>query len=119
MTTQELETKVTELNDLILQGRALEAFEKHYHHDVVMLEKNDVLAEGKDANRTREEDFFSKITEFRGAEVKAVTVGDDVSMVEWHFDYTHSAWGDMKYDQVAVQRWQDGQIIREQFYSLS
>ncbi len=111
--------KVSDLNRLILEGKALEAFEKYYHEDVVMIEKNDILAEGKAANRTREEAFFGNITEFRGAEVKAVAVGEEVTMVEWHFDYTHSEWGVMKYDQVAVQRWQDGQIIREQFYSLS
>ena len=45
-----------------------------------------------------------------------MAVGDGVSMVEWHFDYVHKDWGHQKYDQVAVQRWQDGQIIHERFY---
>ena len=36
--------------------------------------------------------------------------------MEWHFDYTHSDWGPVKYDQVAVQRWEDGKIVHERFY---
>ena len=112
----ELRAKIEEMNGMILQGQILDAFEKFYHPDVVMVEKNAVLAEGKEANRQREADFVSKLTEFRGAEVKAVAVGGDVTMVEWHFDYTHAEWGVMNYDQVAVQRWQDGLIVHERFY---
>lgn len=55
------------------------------------------------------------MTEFRGAEVLAVAVGDGVTMVEWHFDYTHADWGDMDYDQAAVQRWRDGEIVSERY----
>jgi hypothetical protein len=114
----DLKAKIEELNGLVQQGRAMEAFEKFYHPDVVMVEKSDVVGVGKDANRAREEEFFSKVTEFRGAEVKSVAVGDDVTSVEWHYDYTHSDWGVMNYDQVAVQRWQDGLIVHERFYAL-
>lgn len=115
----DLKAKIEKMNSMILGGQIMEAFEEFYHDDVVMLEKTMVLAEGKDANRKREQEFLANLTEFRGAEVKAVAVGDDITMVEWHFDYTHKEWGVMNYDQVAVQRWKDGKIIREQFYSLS
>lgn len=113
-----LKDKIEDMNAMILRGELLEAFEKHYHPDVVMVDKNAVLAEGKDANREREKAFLGNVTAFHGAEVKAVAVGDGVTMIEWHFDYEHKEWGHMKYDQVAVQRWQDGQIIHERFYSL-
>lgn len=114
----DLKTKVEDLNNLILQGKLLEAFDKYYHPDVVMMDKNAVLAEGKAANRTREETFLANILTFNGAEVKAVAVGDGVTMVEWHFDYVHKEWGHMNYDQVAVQRWKDGLIVHERFYAL-
>ena len=114
----ELKAKVDEMNQMILNGQLLEAFEKFYHEDCVMMERNQVLAEGKDANREREKEFLSKVTEFRGAHVHNVAVGDDVTMVEWHFDYDHADWGTMKYDQVAVQKWKDGHIVHERFYAL-
>ena len=108
--------KITDLNDMILQGKALEAFDKYYHDDISMQENNDPPFVGKALNRQREEEFFGAITEFRGAKPLKVSVGEDVSMVEWHFDYTHKDWGVRNFTQVAVQEWQDGKIIKEKFY---
>lgn len=108
--------KISDLNDLVLQGKALEAFEMYYHDQVVMQENENEPTIGKEANRKREEEFFSSITEFRGARPLKVTVGEGVSMVQWHYDYTHKEWGVRNYTQVSVQEWQDGKIIREQFF---
>jgi len=111
-----LKEKITELNRLVLAGKALDAFEKFYHPEVVMQENENVPTVGKDANRQREIEFFNSISEFRGAEVKGVAVGDNLSSVIWHYDYTHKEWGEKKYTQVSVQHWKDGQIIKEQFF---
>lgn len=81
--------KVSALNDMILQGKALDAFETFYHDDVVMQENDNPIVSGKKANRVREEAFFASITEFRGAKPLKITVGENTTMVEWHFDYTH------------------------------
>jgi ketosteroid isomerase-like protein len=112
----DLKELVTDLNSMILRGNALEAFEKYYAEDVVMQENELPPTIGKDANRERERDFFSKVVEFRGADVKAVAIGDGVSMVEWFFDYTHKDWGRRAYHQVSVQRWKNGKIVNERFY---
>lgn len=106
---------VDDLNGLIIQGRALEAFEKYYHKDVVMQENEETPVIGKDANRVREIAFFNA-TEFRMARPLKVAIGENISMVQWHFDYTHREWGDKNYTQVSVQEWKDGQIIKEQFF---
>ena len=108
--------KIDDLNDLVLQGKALEAFEKYYHDDVVMQENESAPTIGKSANLQREIEFFSAITEFRSAKPLKVTVGENVSMVQWHYDYTHKDWGVRNYSQVSVQEWKDGKIIREQFF---
>lgn len=111
-----LKEKITELNSLVLSGKSLDAFEKFYHKDVVMQENEGVPTVGKAANLQREKEFFGNITDFRGAEVKALAIGDNVTTVVWSYDYTHKEWGVRKYTQAAVQHWQDGQIIREQFF---
>lgn len=112
-----LEARVEELNNMILQGRILEAFEKFYSDEVTMQENEGVPTVGKAANRINEEAFVDQITEFRNASVKNVLVSDNITVVEWDFDFTHSEWGKRKYTQVAVQRWNDnGQIINEKFY---
>jgi len=112
----DLKAKIDDLNNLILSGKAMDAFEKYYHNDVVMQENSAEPCVGKDANRQREIEFFGSITEFRGASVNAVAVGEDVTMVEWSYDYTHKDWGVRNYTQIAVQRWKDGQIISERFF---
>ena len=116
MTTAELQANFEEIKALVLQGNAMEAFEKFYGDDVVMQENETPATVGKAANRDRELDFFSKLTEFRGADVKAVAYGEDVIISEWFLDYTHSEWGKVTHDQVSVQRWKDGKVVHERFY---
>jgi len=82
MTTAELQANFEEIKALVLQGKAMEAFEKFYGDDVVMQENETPATVGKAANRDRELDFFSKLTEFRGADVKAVACGEDVIISE-------------------------------------
>lgn len=111
-----LKNKIEELNSLIVQGKAMEGFEKFYDNNVIMQENGMEPTIGKEANRRREEEFFGNVTEFRSADPLNVTVGGECTMVEWHFDYTHREWGVRDYRQVAVQEWKDGKIIRETFY---
>jgi ketosteroid isomerase-like protein len=112
----DLKAAFEDIKTLTLQGKALEAFEKYYGDDVVMQENENPPTIGKAANREREQDFFSKVTEFRGAELKAVAFGDDVIFSEWLLDYTHQDWGSRTYHQVSVQRWQNGKVVHERFY---
>ncbi len=106
----------TALNDRIINGDALAAFEEYYTDDVVMQENDAEPTVGKAANRQRENDFFSSITEFRGAKVVAQAVGSNTTMSQWHMDYTHKDWGDRNYHQIAVRTWKDGKIVKEVFY---
>ncbi|HEV8286174.1 MAG TPA: SnoaL-like domain-containing protein [Chitinophagaceae bacterium] len=108
--------KISDLNDLVLEGKALEAFDKYYDDGVIMQENESAPTVGKTANRKREEEFFSCITEFRGAKPLKVTVGEDTTMVQWHYDYTHKDWGVRKYTQISVQEWKNGKIVKEQFF---
>jgi hypothetical protein len=108
--------KITDLNHLVLQGKALEAFDTYYDENVVMQENENSPTVGKVANRKREEDFFSSITEFRSAKPLKVTAGDGVTMVQWHYDYTHKDWGLRNYVQISVQEWKNGKIVKEQFF---
>ena len=108
--------KIDDLNQLVVKGKALEAFEKYYHDEVVMQENENPPTIGKTANLNREKEFYSSLSEFRSAKPLKITVGENTSMVQWQFDYTHKEWGVRNYTQVSVQDWKDGRIIREQFF---
>jgi hypothetical protein len=111
-----LKEKISELNSLVLAGKALDAFDKFYHPDVIMQENANTPTSGKENNRTRELQFFADVTDFRGAEVQGIAIGENISTVIWHYDYTHKEWGVRNYTQVSVQHWKDGLIVKEQFF---
>ena len=111
-----LKEKIEELNQMILTGKQMDAFEKYYHEDVVMQENSNPPTVGKSANRERELQAMQMIEAFHGAEVKSVAVGDNVTTSEWEMDVTYKGAPRMKMSQVAVQKWKDGKIINERFY---
>jgi len=115
MTRTEIEQSLNDLNNLVLEGKMLDAFEKYYHDDVVMQENESAPTVSKDVNRQREIEFLNNITDFRGASVEGIAIGDNLSSVIWKYDYTHKEWGVRAYTQVSVQHWKDGKIIKEQF----
>ena len=112
----DLRTNVDQLNQMILEGKILEAFDKFYADDVVMQDNNYPAREGKAVNRQYEEAFVGGLTEFRGAKVVNTLISDGLAVVEWWFDYTHKDYGVRNYTQLAVQRWKTGQIVEEKFY---
>jgi hypothetical protein len=111
-----LAEQINDLNNLISQGKAMEGFEKYYHEDVIMQENENEPTIGKQTNRLRETEFFNAVTEFRKALPLNISIGENLTMVLWHFDYTHKDWGVRNYKQVSVQEWNEDKIIKETFY---
>ncbi len=107
--------KLSHLNQLVVDGKLMDAFELYYDDAVVMQENELPPVEGKEANRKRELEFLNNIMEFRAATPMHVAVGNNVSYVTWKYDYTHKEWGVKNYTQVSVQYWNNGKIVKEQF----
>ena len=112
----DLRTQVDQLNQMVLEGKILDAFEKFYDDTVVMQDNDYPARVGKDVNRQHEEAFVGGLTEFRGAKILNTLVSDDLAVTEWWFDYTHKDYGVRTYRQLAVQRWKNGKIVEEKFY---
>jgi ketosteroid isomerase-like protein len=106
-----------ELNQAILSGDILNAFEKFYAHDVVMQENDAAPIAGKEANRKREQEFVNSVKQFHGAKLVGEAVNGDRSYSEWEYDVTFKAdGGRVKLQQVASRLWKDGQVAHERFY---
>jgi ketosteroid isomerase-like protein len=110
---QELDKQV---NDDVLSGKAMEAFEKYYAEDVVMQENSEEPRKGKAANRKAEEEFFASVEAWNGGSVKASAVNGDVSFSEWEMDVTFKGGHRVKMSQVAVRHWKNGKIVHERFF---
>ncbi len=116
MHTNDLRTNVDQLNQMILEGKIMDAFEKFYDDDVVMQDNDYPQRVGKDVSRQAEQAFVNGLTEFRGARLINSIVSDGIAVNEWWMDYTHKDFGARNYTQVAVQRWKNGKIVEEKFY---
>jgi len=108
----------TELYQMINSGKLMDGFEKFYHPNVVMQDIGQAPREGKDTNRKIEENFLGMIKEFHGAGVTAITSNEaeNKTMVESWMDITFQNNTRVKTEQVAVQTWDEGLIIKETFY---
>ena len=105
-----------ELNQAILKGDILGAFEKFYANDVVMQENDSEPFVGKDVNRKREQEFVNNVEQFHSGKLLASAVNGDVSFSQWEYDVTMKVAGRVKMQQVAVRQWKHGQIAHERFY---
>lgn len=108
--------KISDLNDLLMQGETEEAFENFYHDEIVTQVNDEVPVIGKSANRKLKKRQINDIVEFKSAKPLKVTIGEQSTMVEWHMNYKHKVHGERCYTQVAVHDWKDGKVIREKLY---
>jgi ketosteroid isomerase-like protein len=104
------------LNEMILNGKGMDAFEEFYAHDCTMQENKEAPIVGKDANRKREHDFMKTVEAVHGGRVVSSAVTGDTSFSEWEFEMTIKGVGRVKMEQVAVRKWRDGKVVAERFY---
>jgi ketosteroid isomerase-like protein len=110
--------KSKDIYDMSAQGKMLEAFEKYYHKDVVMVEATGETRKGKDTNRKFQIEFLGTIKESHGGGVRVITSNEKeaTTMVESWMDVTMKDGTRHMMEEVAVQKWKDDQIIHERFY---
>lgn len=104
-----------ELNAMIAAGKGMDAFEKFYADEVVMME-NDQAFTGKDANRQREHEFFGSIQEVHEMSLGRSAVNGDTSFCEQVFDATFKDGTRRRMEQVALRVWKDGKVVSERFF---
>ena len=113
MDIKELDDK---LNQMILTGQAMEAFEELYAEDVVMQENSEEPRVGKEFNRKFEQDFFSGVAEWHDGRMEGSAINGDTSFSQWYMDLTFKNGMRMQSTQVAVRKWNDGKIAHERFF---
>jgi len=110
--------KAKEMYKLIDSGRMMDAFEKFYHDDVVMIEATGEVREGKETNRKFEEEWLNNLQEMHDGGSLHITSNEEdaITMVESWIDVTFKDGSRVKMEEVAVQYWENDKIIKERFY---
>ena len=109
--------RAKDLYNQVGQGQLMQAFETYYAENVIMEEPKGTR-EGKDACRKSEEVFLGSIEAFHGMEIKAIAEDSAKGkvLIEVSMDLTFKGGNRMAMEQVAVQKWENGQIVHERFY---
>ena len=111
--------KEKELQTMVNMGKLLEAFEKFYADDIVLVEATGDSIEGKDKCRTHEEEFLGKIEAFHGAGITKVTSNEEeaTTMSEVWMEITFKGMdAPIKMEQIAVKQWEGDHVKHERFY---
>lgn len=109
--------KAKDLYAMMDAGQVMEAFEKYYHEDVVVVEPTGETRRGKDAQRKAINEWMSAVEEMHGGETEWVTSNEEeaVTMVQSSTDVTMKGKRSAM-SEVAVQQWERDRIIREEFF---
>jgi hypothetical protein len=126
MTLEELQTKLIDINHLVVTFQTSVAFEKYYAENIVMIEGDGTVTTGKEACRQGREFFFEKmLVEFRESKlisqniaVSAEQAYDFVVVSNWYNDFTINFNGqviDNKSNQLSIGYWKDGLVVKESY----
>ncbi len=107
-----------QLNKMLEQGEAMEAFERFYSEKVVMQENETEPRIGKDFNREQCGGFVKAFPDLN-LSILTVAYGENLSMQEVLFRYTNQEGEKVIYPEVAVRQWKNGWVINEKFYYSS
>ena len=103
--------QATKLYQMIGEGKMAEAIDLLYDENVTVIEATGESFEGKKKQQERLVEWENGLDGFTANEAEGIT------MVESWVDVTFKgAPGPMKFEEVAVQHWKDGKIVRERFY---
>lgn len=108
------------VNDLIAhiqQGRVIDAMHEFYDRDVSMRENANPPSVGLDANIEREKKFLAQVKTWKGFTVTGLAVNGDTAFIENVIEFVSTDGRDVRLEQVSVQRWKNGRIVSERFYS--
>ena len=116
MSTINLQQRLNDLFSYIRQGKIVEAMNEFYDKDVKMQDNANPPTIGQAANIEREKQFLSGVKEWKGFNVTALAVGDNVTFYECSLDFIATSGQPVHMEQVVVAKWNNGKIVHERFY---
>ena len=116
MSAINLQQRLNDLFGYIRQGKIIEAMNEFYDKDTMMQDNANPPTKGLAVNIEREKQFMSGVKEWKGFNVTASAVGDDVTFYECNLDYIATSGQPVHMEQVVVAKWKNGKIVHERFY---
>ncbi|MEM6325994.1 MAG: SnoaL-like domain-containing protein, partial [Bacteroidota bacterium] len=98
-----------------------DAIDTYYHDDIEIVEATGDTFHGKETQKGRVQEWMSSVEEMHDGGIRAIAAtetapGTGVALIETYADVTFKGAGRRAIEEVAVQRWEDGQVVHERFY---
>ena len=111
----------TRLQELAAGPTIFEAVDTYYHDDVTIVEANGDTFHGAETQKGRIQEWMASVEEIHSSEIKGMAAhetspGTGVVFVEVAMDISFKGMGRGPFEEVAVQRWEDGKVVHERFY---
>ncbi|MBE9157061.1 hypothetical protein IQ265_09515 [Nodosilinea sp. LEGE 06152] len=126
MTLEDLQSKLEDINHLVVTFQTSVALEKYYAENIVMIEGDGTVTTGKEACRQGRAIFFNEmLVEFRESRLISQEIAisadhtyDFVVASNWYNDFTIKCGAqiiDNKSNQLSIGYWKDGLVVRESY----
>jgi len=116
MSAINLQQRLNDLFGYVRQGKIIEAMKEFYDKDTMMQDNANPPTKGLAANIEREKQFMSGVKEWKGFNVTASAVGDDVTFYACNLDSIATSGQPVHMEQAVVSKWENGKIVHERFY---
>ncbi len=113
-----IESNLTILFDMLAQGQFVEAQEKFFHNDVILIEGNADPKQGKEYCISIEKEVLAGVSEFIGYTVSGHATAEGRSYYEAVMEYVETSGNRVRVEQAVVSDWEDGKIVKERFYHV-
>lgn len=108
--------QLNQLIALVLEDKAVEAYRKFYHDDVIIQEANYPPRIGLEASiehTAQASHLTSKVHEIA---TPTLLVDGDHSIIEWHAEWTVTGGARIRIEEIALQTWRGDRISHERFF---
>ena len=111
--------KAQTLFKMIEEGKLLEALDKFYHKNVVIIADDGTERNGLEKAREHDKKLLQEIQEVIGGGVNTITSDEKraITMVEFWINLKFKNGNKKSFKEVSVQHWEGEYIIKENFYS--
>ncbi len=112
-----LQQQLTQLDELVVQGKFLEAIDRFFHSDVICYSTPNDAIYGNAAKRESIQNFFNQISAINNIVLHHQAIGNDVTMSEMTFEFTTKNGKQLIWNEVIRRTWLNGQVIEEKYYT--
>jgi len=113
-----LEPLVREFAELLSKGRSLDAMERFYAPEVSVFENRELARAGKAKCLQYERDALASQPDAPRFKLSKLAVNENTgyAFLEYVVRFRSADGRPMRLEEVAVQTWENGQIVQERFY---